>query len=110
MTTARQSTPPSVPKTELGPQKPARRAAAAARPFAFAELPAPETGRWVPRRKAAVVSAVRDGLISLEEACQRYALSAEEFRSWQHRFDAEGVTGLRVRPRPSPLPAGGKRS
>ena len=33
------------------------------------ELPAPDTKRWVARRKAVVVNAVRSGAISLEEAC-----------------------------------------
>jgi hypothetical protein len=44
-----------------------------------ADLPPTETQRWSARRKAAVVSAVRDGRISLEEARRRYQLSAEEF-------------------------------
>ena len=32
------------------------------------------------RRKAEVVAAVRGGLLSLEEACSRYALNSDEFR------------------------------
>ena len=38
----------------------------------MADLPPPDTIRWVTRRKAEVVCAVRGGLLSLEEACQRY--------------------------------------
>ncbi len=60
------------------------------------DLPAPDTERWVVRRKAVVVAAVRSGLISLDEACRRYKLSVEEFLSWQHMIDHHGVMGLRV--------------
>jgi len=37
-------------------------------PLTIADLPAPGTRRWVIRRKAEVVAAVRGGLLSLEEA------------------------------------------
>lgn len=60
------------------------------------ELPPPDTKRWVMRRKAEVVAGVRSGLISLEEACQRYTLSVEEFLSWQRLIDRHGVRGLRA--------------
>jgi Protein of unknown function (DUF1153) len=60
------------------------------------ELPPPETKRWVIRRKAIVVAAVRSGLLSLEEACSRYKLSIEEFLSWQRLIDSHGLAGLRV--------------
>ena len=43
------------------------------------ELPPPATKRWVTRRKAIVVNAVRRGALSIQEACQRYSLSLEEF-------------------------------
>ena len=59
-------------------------------------LPAPDTKRWVARRKAVIVDAVRNGALTLEEACQRYKLSTEEFHSWQKAIDAHGVAGLRV--------------
>jgi len=39
------------------------------------ELPSPDTKRWVVRRKAVVVNAVRSGSITLQEACRRYRLS-----------------------------------
>ena len=52
--------------------------------------------RWVVRRKAEVVAAVRAGLISLEDACRRYTLSVEEFASWQTLVDRYGVRGLRA--------------
>ena len=59
------------------------------------ELPPPDTKRWVTRRKAMVVNAVRAGEISLEEVC-RYKLSVEEFLAWQRAIDTHGVPGLRV--------------
>jgi hypothetical protein len=59
-------------------------------------LPPAGTRRWVARRKAAVVAAVRQGVISREEACRRYELSEEELSSWQRSFEAYGVDGLRV--------------
>jgi hypothetical protein len=62
----------------------------------MADLPAPETERWVSRRKAEVVAAVDGGLLSLEEACQRYALTVEEFLTWQRAFDRYGQRGLRA--------------
>jgi len=59
-------------------------------------LPPANTKRWVIRRKAAVVSAVRTGVLTLEDACQRYHLSAEEFLSWQRLIDRHGMRGLRA--------------
>jgi hypothetical protein len=60
------------------------------------ELPSPNTKRWVVRRKAVVVAAVRNGTLSLQEACRRYNLSVEEFLAWQRSIDRYGVPGLRV--------------
>jgi hypothetical protein len=60
------------------------------------DLPPPDTKRWVTRRKAVIVNAVRTGAISLEEVCRRYALSVEEFLAWQCAIDTHGVPGLRV--------------
>ena len=59
------------------------------------QLPPANTRRWVVRRKAAVVAAVQSGKITLEEACQRYQLTEEEFRSWQRAYEAHGLPGLR---------------
>jgi Protein of unknown function (DUF1153) len=64
--------------------------------FSCASLPPPNTKRWVVRRKAAVLAAVRSGEISVEEAYRRYGLSEEELLSWQHAFDAHGLCGLRA--------------
>ena len=62
-------------------------------------LPPVGTVRWVARRKEQVVTAVRDGLLTLDEARSRYALSPEEFRGWQERYALEGIRGLHVRTR-----------
>ena len=60
------------------------------------DLPPPDTKRWVTRRKAVIVSAVRAGVITLEEVCRRYDLSVEEFLAWQRAIDTHGEPGLRV--------------
>ena len=65
-------------------------------PLTIADLPAPSTRRWVIRRKAQVVAAVRGGLLSLEEACGRYRLSVDELLSWQYSIDQHGFAGLRT--------------
>lgn len=67
--------------------------------FAQAEgidLPEPTIRRWVPRRKVQVVAAVRFGILSEREACERYGLTMEEFRSWQSLATRFGVNGVRA--------------
>ena len=68
----------------------------AGKPLSIEDLPSPSTKRWVIRRKAEVVAAVRGGLLSLEEACERYTLTVEEFLSWQMSIDQHGLAGLRT--------------
>jgi hypothetical protein len=63
---------------------------------ATAELPPPGTTRWVARRKAVVVEAVRSGAIDIEDACRCYALSMEEFAAWERAIESHGVPGLRT--------------
>jgi hypothetical protein len=63
---------------------------------ALDELPPPHTTRWGARRKAQVVAAVQAGLLTIDEACERYWLSLEEFTSWQRALSAEGVSGLKA--------------
>jgi hypothetical protein len=63
------------------------------------ELPSPDLRFWVPRHKAAVVAAVRSGLLTIDEACRRYMLSEEEFQSWKVTIDQYGIVGLRASPR-----------
>lgn len=65
-------------------------------PLTLENLPSPNTRRWVVRRKAEVVAAVKGGLLTTDEACKRYGLSLEEFTSWQRAVDRAGLAGLRV--------------
>jgi len=65
-------------------------------PLTLEDLPSPDTKRWVVRRKAEVVAAVNGGLLTLDEALERYALTLEEFASWQRAVDRVGMRGLRV--------------
>jgi Protein of unknown function (DUF1153) len=62
----------------------------------MADLPPPNTRRWVVRRKAAVVAAVRSGGITIEEACRIYQLTEEELLSWERAFEVHGLPGLRA--------------
>ena len=65
-------------------------------PLTVADLPHPDTRRWVIRRKAEVVAAVNGGLLTIDEVCERYDLTLEEFASWQRAVDRSGMPGLRV--------------
>ena len=65
-------------------------------PLTLDSLPPANTTRWVVRRKAEVVAAVAGGLMTVDEACDRYNLSIEEFASWQRAVDRAGMPGLRV--------------
>ena len=65
-------------------------------PLTLADLPPKTTKRWVIRRKAEVVSAVRGGLLTLESACERYTLTEEEYLSWEQAIDRHGMQGLRA--------------
>ncbi len=65
-------------------------------PLTIANLPPPATKRWVVRRKAEVVAAVRGGLLSIDEACSRYRLTVDEYLSWQNSLDQHGMAGLRT--------------
>lgn len=60
------------------------------------DLPPKDTRRWVIRRKVTVVLAVTAGLLSLEEACEMYNLSEEEYALWESAMLHHGKGGLRV--------------
>lgn len=62
----------------------------------LADLPSPMTTRWVIRRKAEVVLAVHAGMLSLDEACERYRLTVEEFMSWKTAVERHGLLALRT--------------
>ena len=59
-------------------------------------LPPAETRRWSSRRKAAIVIALRAGVLNRQEACERYTLSLEELAAWETALDQNGIPGLRV--------------
>lgn len=61
-----------------------------------ADLPPPDTRRWVASRKAVVVKAVIHGLITEKEALDRYQLSEEEFAAWRSAVEIHGEKALRV--------------
>ena len=61
-----------------------------------ADLPPPDTLRWVASRKAAVVRGVAYGLLSRDEALDRYGLSIEEFDTWVRAVQSHGESGLKV--------------
>ncbi|HET7678958.1 MAG TPA: DUF1153 domain-containing protein [Xanthobacteraceae bacterium] len=65
-------------------------------PLTLETLPPADIDRWVVRRKAEVVAAVAGGLLTFDEACERYSLSIEEFTSWQRAVDRSGIAGLRI--------------
>ena len=76
--------------------KPAQVIGPLGEPLTLENLPAPGTKRWVVRRKAEVVAAVNGGLLTIDEVCERYDLTLEEFASWQRAVDRSGMQGLRV--------------
>jgi hypothetical protein len=61
-----------------------------------ADLPPPDTRRWVASRKAAVVRAVAAGLITREAALDMYALSDAEFAEWETAVSTYGEAALRA--------------
>lgn len=61
----------------------------------LADLPPADT-RWVASRKATVVSAVQGGLVTRDEAIDRYQLSDEEFDSWVRAVERYGKRALKV--------------
>jgi Protein of unknown function (DUF1153) len=65
-------------------------------PLTLDDLPPPNTTRWVIRRKAEVVAAVRGGLLTTEDALARYGLTEEEFESWKKAIEKHGLQGLRT--------------
>ena len=57
-------------------------------------LPKSQSIRWSMRRKSEVLNAIRCGLLPIEDARNRYAISMDELISWQmaiRRFGPEGL-------------------
>ncbi len=56
-----------------------------------AGLPKSHKVHWSEQRKADVVHAVRDRLISFDEARWRYLLSRSEYRAWEEKVDEQAA-------------------
>jgi hypothetical protein len=54
-------------------------------------LPPSSTQYWRIRLKAKVVAAVESEMITLEEACAKYRMSAEEYFEWRRRVEQSGL-------------------
>lgn len=76
-----------IPKMVVGPS---------ARLLTLSDLPDPKTRRWVPRRKAEVIHAVRGGLLTKSDAMKRYSLTDAEWAEWETHYSEHGLAGLRV--------------
>ena len=61
-----------------------------------ADLPDPETRRWVASRKASVVRAIDHELITREDALKLYELSEEELDAWHVAVERHGETALKA--------------
>jgi len=51
---------------------------------------------WAGAIRRAVIEAVRGGWIPIEEACELYSISVDEFLAWERDMDRYGVHGLRT--------------
>ena len=78
------------------PARPTEAPGPLGQPITLNTLPPANTRRWVVRRKAEVVAAVNGGLLTVDEVCERYGLTLEEFAGWQRSIDRSGMPGLRV--------------
>ena len=65
-------------------------------PLTIDALPPTDIVRWVPRRKVQVVCAIREGLITRHDACNRYGISDAELLSWERLLKSHGPRALRV--------------
>ena len=63
-------------------------------PLNLRNLPQSQAVRWVMRRKMEVLTAVRFGLLNVDDACNRYGISMEELLSWESALDRFGPVGL----------------
>lgn len=63
------------------------------------ERPLPKSTyiHWTPQRKAAVVLALRSGILGRSSACRRYLLSEEELQEWEENFDRGGIGELALK-------------
>ena len=61
-----------------------------------ADLPRPDTRRWVASRKAAVVKAVESGLITHQDALEMWAISEGELEEWLSAVQVYGEAALKA--------------
>jgi hypothetical protein len=76
--------------------KPARAIGQVGEALALEALPCTGHTRWTIWRKAEVVAALKAGLLTTREACERYSLTTEEIALWHSSVDRSGMQGLRV--------------
>jgi len=72
-------------------------------PLTVDDLPATPPRRWMIRRKAQVVAVVTGGLLTIEQVCDRFMLTREEFLEWQRSVGRGGElqsTHSRMRSQP----------
>ena len=65
--------------------------------FSLVDLPASDTKALDHAPQTDVVDAVHGGLLTKEEACWRYALTMDEYLSWQIAVERFGRAGLNAR-------------
>jgi hypothetical protein len=53
----------------------------------LSQLPPTGCKSWSVSEKVLVVAAVRHGMLTFFEACERYDLSLDQFLDWQRTFD-----------------------
>jgi transposase-like protein len=59
-------------------------------------LAPPDSGRWTPQRKEAVVLAIRRREVGVAQACAALGLDQTEVETWLKDFEQHGRPGLAV--------------
>lgn len=67
------------------------------------DLPPPSTWLWTLRRKATVIAAVHGGWVPIEEVCQSYKISVDEFLAWERDVARSVLCSKRRERHPSAL-------
>lgn len=66
-------------------------------PLCINDLPAAGyRGYWTAKRKAKLLLAIQGELMSISEAFERYAMTADEIIAWRRDFYPHGINGLRA--------------
>ena len=60
------------------------------------DLPPPNTTRWTANKKAIMVRAVVNDLVTLDEVLERYSMTEREFKFWVEGLAKYGKTGLKI--------------